>query len=999
MKFRLPHIVILLMIVFGMSGCKSIFKSRWSNFNAFYNTFYNAEQYYKRGYNKVMLRVDPINPEQPIRIHKRPNTTVDSDFENAILKGADILRDFPDSKWVDDALLLIGKSYYFQGQFYSADMKFQELLSATNSISMMQQGVIWRGRFFLESEQYERGIDYLNSMLFDEELRWRGAEEAEVLLLIAQLHVELEDWQLAEEKLVAGLESARGRQTLANGWFLLGQVRERLDDEVGSIAAFSRVPRFNPDYSMVYNARRKQAEISRETGRLNEALKLFIDMSRDDKNFDELAELNYEIGRTYQLLEDYPRAERFYFDVLRYNIKTPTVETKAKTYYGLAEINKDYYTDYFRAAAYYDSAATSGKDLDKLPSWFDAAELSLSYNNYRRLSIEAHEADSLLWLSNLNEEAFDSVIAIVRLQKFAQMREEMRRQQAAANTMINLGAGSQNLGGSSGASLSSGFLNHKNQTMVNDAKAAFRAIWGDRQLVDNWRRLDAVRLAREDPELAGDQLGGAGSGTSDEMSVEIDFSKIPFSPEEKEKSRESIANKIYEIGNVFFLQLNMPDSADYRYRRVISLYPDLPVAAQAKYSLSELYFTQGDSTASQIWADRLVADHPETIYRNRLAERFPTRILPIDMGLTSEDSIRVEFDQRLEAIRDSLSVEVIEKLRDYSSEKFDSPQAPDAMLLVAHKYIELGKEDNVYKENYPRYTELNLEWSRKESIFAALKDSAIVILADSMATAADSLEWKPIADSVFKKPTFPQYYPYYGAMWDSSRVVLSQWETQFPTSPKRDVVSRLSASLKYPTYVTAYLDSIRIANEPKPEVLTDSLGKPLLSVDMDSTMSDSLRAVMEANVAAMQSAVDSSAAAQVPPQVMDTTQNVIQFPPPVESPPAEEQKSMIMPDGRKVYTTEEVGVKFEPIIEMDRFIDDLKLEDAFQGVTISGELKYRIRINEFGQPIEVDVIDAAGLDAVATYISHAIREALAFKPINGPDGEPVVVEGDLIIKL
>jgi tetratricopeptide (TPR) repeat protein len=973
------------MVVFGLSGCKSIFKTRWSNFNAYYNTFYNAELYYKRGYDKVMNRLDPINPEQPIRIFKRPNTMLDTDFENAILKGADVLRDFSDSKWVDDALLLIGKSYYFQGQYFSADMKFQELLAATNSTAMMQQGVIWRGRFFLESEQYDAGIDYLNASLFDEELRWRGAEEAEVRLLLAQMNVELEQWQQAEEQLVAGLENARGRDVLANGWFLLGQIRERLDDEAGALTAYSRVAKFNPDYSMVYNARRKQAEISRETGRLSEALKLFIDMSRDDKNFDELAELNYEIGRTYQLMEDYPRAERFYFDVLRYNIKSPSVETKAKTYYGLAEVNKEYYVDYFTAAAYYDSAATSGKDLDKLPSWFNAAELSLSYNSYRRLSVEAYEADSLLWLSNLNEEAFDSVIAIVREQKIAQKREELRRMQAAANTLINLGAGQQNTGANSSASQTSGFLNHKNQTMVNDAKAAFRAIWGDRPLVDHWRRLDAVRLAREDPELAGEQGDGSKSGLSDELTVEIDFSKIPITPEEKEKSREIIANKIYEIGNVFFLQLDMPDSADNRYRRVISLYPDLPVAAQAKYSLSELYFTQGDSTASQIWADRLVDEHPETIYRNRLAERFPTRIQPIDMGLTSEDSVRVGFDARLQAIRDSLSVDSIEHLRGFSAEKFDSPLAPDAMLLSAHKYIELGKEDSTYKENYPKYTNLNLEWNRKEVVFTALKDSAKVILADSLATATDSLEWKPIADSIFKKPNFPQFYPYYGAMWDSSRAVLSQWEAQFPTNSKKDIVSRLSASLKYPAYVVTYLDSIRMANEPKPETPTDSLGQPLLSMDMDSTMSDSLRATIEQSAAAIGSVPDSTQAALITP--------------PAQEPPPVEENKMVMPDGRKVYTTEELGTKIEPLIDLERFIDDLKLEDAFQGVAISGELKFRIRINEFGQPIEVEVTDAAGIDAVATYISHALREALTFKPINGPDGEPVVTEGELVIKL
>jgi TolA-binding protein len=634
------------------------------------------------------------------------------------------------------------------------------------------------------------------------------------------------------------------------------------------------------------------------------------------------------------------------------------------------------------------------------------------------LATEAYEADSLLWLSNLNEDAFDSVIAIVREQKRAEMREEMRRQQAAANTMVNLGGGQQNTGGNQAASTNSGFLNHKNPTMVSDAKAAFRAIWGDRPLVDNWRRMDAVRLASEDPDQADELNGGAGDGSSEEMSVEIDFSKIPFTPEEKELSRETIANKIYEIGNVFFLQLEMPDSADSRYRRVISLYPDLPVAAQAKYSLSELYFTQGDSVASQIWADRLVEEHPETIFRNRLAERFPTRIQPVDMGLSSEDSIRVAFGERLSNVRDSISVESIERLRTFSAEKFDSPQAPDALLLVAYKYIELGKEDSLYKVHHPIYTELNTEWSKKESLFTALKDSAKAIISDSLATAADSLEWKPIADSVFSRPNFPQYYPYYGAMWDSSRVVLSQWETQFQTNPKKDIVSKLAASLKYPTYVESYLDSIRIANEPKPEVPTDSLGNPLLSAELDSTMSDSLRAAISDSLNAIGGAMDSTMVGQMPPaqmdstavaaeaavdssatviqpQVVDTTQAAV----PPTIPPEQAQDSMRMPDGRKVFTLEELQAKLEPLIGLEQFIDDLKLGDAFPNVNLTGDLKFRIRINEYGQPIEVEVKDDSELEAVATYVSHAIKEALTFKSIIGADGEPVVAEGEFLVKL
>ena len=1047
------HLLIIgiVLLAVGMSGCKSIFKSRWSNFNAYYNTFYNAEQYYKTGIDLVENRSDPINPEQPIRIHKTPTNVGDAEFENAIIKSADVLRDYSESKWVDDALLLIGKSYYHQGKYFSADQKFQELLLATNSISLKHEGIKWRGLYFLNTEQYDEGIDYLISQLLDEELNWRRAEEAEVRLVLAQLYVEQELWELAEEQLKLGLEDARGKRILANGWFLLGQVQERLGKQDDAIDSFSRVSRFNPDYSMVYNARRKQAEISRETGQVDQALRIFSDMSRDDKNFDEMTEIYYEMARSYQLQGDYERAERLYFDVLDYEITVPTVETKAKTYFGLAEINRDYYKNYLLTAAYFDSASTSGRDETKLPSWFNAAEQSLSYNAYRQLSLEAYEADSLLWLSNLNQEAFDSVIAIVRLQKIEEMREARRRQEAAANTMINIGAGQQGQQGGANTS-DNGFLNHKNPTMVSQAKEAFRAIWGDRPLVDNWRRLDAVRLAREDPSLTDDMnFEDTSSGTTEEE-VTIDFSKIPFLPEDKVKSRELIASRIYEIGNVFFLQLDEPDSAEANYRSVINRFPDLAVSAQAMYSLSELYTIRGDSVTSLIWAERLASEHPETIYRNRVAERYPDRITSFEMAMSREDSLRVGFSERIRAIVDSVTVNNIESLRNYSAEMFDYPLAPDAMLLSAQKYIELGKEDSIYMTNYDRYLEINREWDRNEKIFAALKDSAKTILADSMSTSSDSLEWKPIADSTFKRKNFPELYPYYGAHWDSSRAVLSQWETQFQTNPKKDIVSRLSQSLAFPSFVVTYLDSINRKPDPvdsllvpidpdgrfivdldsfgKPIIPTDSLGRQLIATDSlgipisPYIARDSLAVPIpdEIDVEAMSEDVNEEAAidsTQTPPVVADSSLvrppdtevgvDTSLVPPPVTVeadtalvPPVIPPKvtgPIILPDGRRVYLCDEIEAELEVVENFEEFISSLDLKNTFRGSALTGVLKFRVRINEAGKPIQITVSDSATLDSVAQYIADAMQQRLSFKPIIGPDGDAVLAECEFSVVL
>lgn len=973
MRVRIVHSIVFLVLIAAMPGCKSLFKTRWSNFNAYYNTYYNAELYYKKGVQKVSSRLEPVNPEQPIRIHQKPSTAVDQDLENAIQKGADILRDHADSKWVDDALLLIGKSYYYQGNFFSADQKFQEVLTSTKNQDLIQEAVKWRGLFFLDTEQFEQGVDYLNAQLSNEDIRWKDDAKAEIHLVLAQLFSAQELWELTADQLKLALPEAKGKTLLANGWFLLGQVRERSGQDEAALQAYSRVARYNPDYSLVYHARRKQAEISRETGLLDQALGIFSNMSRDDKNFDLVSEINYEIARTYHLMGEIDRAEGMYYDVLQYTIKTPSAETKAKSYYGLAEIFRDYYTDFYIAASYFDSAATTGNDITKLPSWFDAAQLSTTFSSYRNLSQEAYEADSLLWLSNLNQEAFDSVLTIVRAQKLAQMREEQRRQQAAANTMLNVSGArpQQNMG----TQASNGFLNHKNQTMVNQAKESFRAIWGDRPLVDNWRRQDAVRLARQDPDLQEEITTQDKNQNSQELEVRIDLSKIPFSPEEKEKSRALIANRIYEIGNLFFLQMELPDSAKSNYLKVINRYSDLPVAMQAMYSLSELYYTEGDTSSALQWADRLANEYPETMYRNRLAERFPDRITATDPTMTREDSLKQGFSDRIRLVVDSLSVEHIESLRSFSVAQFEDPMAADALLLSAQKYIELGKMEPFYKSNYQPYLTLKAKIDLEEAFFKTMKDSAKVLLADTLAK-VDTLYWKPWADTIYQRKDRPELFPYRGPMWDSSRVVLKQWETQFTSHPKKDLVNRLASGIQYPSYVTTWLDSIRIANEPKPIAPVDSS----LAAVADSTLQGIENDVLET---AQQAEQSSQAVEQT--QETDSTK--------ADSGPR------TLPDGRPVYLLKDLDKEFEPLIEMDVFVKSLQLDEAFPNLAKNTTFRFKITIDEYGRPLEVVPIEPGSLETEANYIVMFIKEALNFKAVIGPLGVEVVAEGELRINL
>jgi hypothetical protein len=86
---RLAGVLLVAVVLLG-GGC------------AFYNTFYNAKASYREG---MKLK------------EQNQNTQARAKFDKAIEKSALVIKQWPKSRWVDDALFLVGTSYYQVGQY------------------------------------------------------------------------------------------------------------------------------------------------------------------------------------------------------------------------------------------------------------------------------------------------------------------------------------------------------------------------------------------------------------------------------------------------------------------------------------------------------------------------------------------------------------------------------------------------------------------------------------------------------------------------------------------------------------------------------------------------------------------------------------------------------------------------------------------------------------------------------------------------------------------
>ncbi|MDR8394406.1 tetratricopeptide repeat protein [Aliifodinibius sp. S!AR15-10] len=752
--------VFYIALLFFLVGCGGTLKRSWTDFRAYYNTYYNASESFQAGLKQVEDQPEELHADELIRVHKAPVGTGGQEFQNAIDKGAQILRKFPDSKWIDETLELIGKSYYYRQEFYSALQKFEEQYNVAESPEMRQRAVIWKGRVLLDLELYNQGIVFLEDELQKLSDEWDPELHAEAEVMLAEHYVQLQQWQQVEGLLAQALSKLSKGPLKARSFFLYGQILE-IGEQFGRAAdAYARVLRNRPGFELFFWANYKQAEALRKMGNLEEAFAIYEQMRKDDKNIERLPNIYYEIGRTQEQMGNIETAREIYNQVLRSDIYQVSQETRADIYYRLGQIYTNHLNKYQVAAAYYDSSSSLRNRTQQygvLQEELNTENLAKAYGEYSKLRNQISHLDSLMWLSSLPQAQFDSVIAEVRQRKLQELQQKQENRRGDANVLTNANARQPSRNDS--RSLDAyGFLNHKNGRLVSEARNQFQAVWGNRPLVDNWRRIEAARSASEEQDsLQDEQLTqGESSQETEYAQVEVDLSEIPFTEEQKAETRDQLGSAKFELGNLFLLTLQQPDSASYYFRSVVEEHPNHNLAPKALYSLYELYSSEGELQQANRWADRLRDEYPDSRY---------TRQLRIRRGGTPPPE-KSDSTAMLPGKADSIlsstasTAEIAKELRNLALANKGAEAAPLVHFESIKRYIQLAKQrDNIMRDSVVTYS-----------------------------LAVDSTDTTASVTNVRMQ--------YEGAYWDSVRVVLKEHIENFTGQPVAEKVGELSREVE-----------------------------------------------------------------------------------------------------------------------------------------------------------------------------------------------------------
>ncbi len=319
----------------------------------YYNTFYNARKVYHEAERK---REEAENVASSGRKSKQMMFRYREFYMRAIRKASIVLDRHPDSKWVDDSLLLIGKAFYWRGSYGDALLKFQEFQDNFPRSLLLTEAMYWKGLTLWAAGRAEEARPVLANVGERADPHF----SAKARLALAELEAEAGEHAAAIDAYQKLLES-KPRGLATKIWEGIGNARFQLEQYEEALLAYRRVLKSKPKNKINYETRLQIGRILERQGKLDEVLEEYrrILKIKSLKSYEPDVQLRR--ANVYQLMGKQDIADQIYSEVIERNPKT---EYSAEAYYSLAVVAQRTHGDMEKAKELFASARKENPGSD-----------------------------------------------------------------------------------------------------------------------------------------------------------------------------------------------------------------------------------------------------------------------------------------------------------------------------------------------------------------------------------------------------------------------------------------------------------------------------------------------------------------------------------------------------------------------------------------------------------------------------------------------------------
>ncbi len=559
-KLRLIKTLFFVLPMFYVIGC-----GVWEDFTTYFNLYYDTSDLFHRAEDKINLQHRGLFSVQEQNLAPDINQLLIKVVE----KSSQLLQFHSKSIYVDNALIMLGKSFFYQQNYQKAYREFDELITKQPNSSLVLEAKLWLGKTQMQLKEYTNGLATLNAVR--EEAKKRGRDN-----IISDTYVEEIKYRISQNDYAGAVELLKQFLKIANNGEIKAEIVYNtallyltLGDTKSAISNFEMVSKYSPTYNILYNSQIELGKALRSSGEGEKSLVIYNKMISQDKYADSLAALYYQKAKTLVKLGKMDDALD-QFRMLDTAYSRTVYSGLAK--YNIAQLYEGYFKNLDSAEVYYNGVTTSAAPMEDILDSRDKMEL---FKNYRDISDKlAEEEKELNYLNNPDAFIKDSIAYYSELEYINNEKKRL------SNFVDTTRGNNQNKMYDTSK--------YNDQKYRDSIKAAAGNILDTNQSYNKYQYNRNIQGAKSDSNMA------QGNKLKEENSF---FKKKP--PVRPTVSADTLQQEIikyeFQKGNLLFSEFNLPDTAYQYYDDILKNHPKSAYEGRTLYAMGLYYLTEGDS--------------------------------------------------------------------------------------------------------------------------------------------------------------------------------------------------------------------------------------------------------------------------------------------------------------------------------------------------------------------------------------------------------------------
>lgn len=680
--------LLLFFAAFLLQGCVvwEFVEVRWQNATGYFNTYYNAQRTFDQAVAEIEQRKTerasdpnalpggpPMDipediPEEERRqlqqdmmmMHSSVPSSALVLFDKVIAKCSRILINYPKSKWVDNALMLIGKSYYYKNEPLRAERKFQELLDRYPESNLVPEAILWLGKSYVRLDRYELAEEMLQRAIKEAVEEGEADVASMAYFELGNMYIITGDREEAVRRYEQAADFAADRDQRLEVQLALAREYERIGEKEKAASAYRDIFKLDPSTELAFIAELNYAKLSRENKNLDEASNTLINMLENPLYLDydskiqlEIAHLYYAYHKRYKGVDDSLARDAFQAAMEQYTYVDTTftgVPEASDAFYAKARIYEKDLGDYDNAFENYEKAKLAFPGAESAQLSKRKAKI---FGDYRKLRNQISMKDTTLFFV-LNP---DSLRVRDSLQAITDSLEREKKEEEG--------------------------LSDPNLSEEERMAERFRR-----------RRPHGRNTGRINPwarELEKQQEAMMAGIKNTQQALTIagpEYRRIDLESTDPDSLRTVIAELYMEMGWQMFDQIENVDSARFYYQKALNNQLADTLRPQALYTMAAIERKAGLEEEATTYENRLLNQFPMSGYAKSIMQ---ARGIPLPKDSTA---LALEaYERAAEELERGSRQRGIEMMQQVMQDYPNTEQALRAQLAIAMLYEENRGEE------------------------------------------------------------------------------------------------------------------------------------------------------------------------------------------------------------------------------------------------------------------------------------------------------------------